>query len=164
MLAADCITDCPGGRRRRRQDHGGASARREPRGEPALLERMISNLLENGIRHNERGGWLDVSTETTNGDVRLAVRNGGELLDPALVAELAEPFKRAHRHREGFGLGLSIVRSVALAHGGDVALSAPPDGGLLAVVTLPQHRRPRFYGELTTSELQPSQHTTSTSR
>ena len=76
-LAADCITDL---RARAEEAHVVVRDELEPawtRGEPALLERMIANLLDNGIRHNEPGGWLRVSTQSEGGRVRLTVANGG---------------------------------------------------------------------------------------
>ena len=82
-LAADCITDL-----RARARGGPGRGPRRPRagldpGEPALLERMIANLIDNGIRHNEPGGWLRVSTRSEGGQVRLTVANGGAVIDPA---------------------------------------------------------------------------------
>ena len=107
------------------------------RGEPRLLERMIANLLDNGIRHNEAGGWLDVSTRTEGGTVRVVVANGGAQIDPADALTLGEPFRRLGRSVDGFGLGLSIVRSVAGVHGGSTEITAPEAGGLSVRVEVP---------------------------
>ena len=77
----------------------------------------------------------------------LEVANGGEPIDPEQAATLAEPFRRLYRSVDGFGLGLSIVRSVAEAHGGSMRLTAPDDGGLRVLVTLPGPRsEPRVAG------------------
>jgi signal transduction histidine kinase len=136
-LAADCITDLM----RRTQDAGVRVVDDlEPawvRGEPGLLERMIANLLDNGIRHNEPGGFLEVSTRTEGKAVRLVIRNGGARIDPQVAQTLTEPFRRLDRSYGGFGLGLSIVRSVAEVHGGTVELVAPDRGGLEVWVRLP---------------------------
>ena len=70
----------------------------------------------------------------------LEVANGGERIDPEQAATLAEPFRRLYRSVDGFGLGLSIVRSVAEAHGGSMRLTAPDGGGLRVLVTLPESR------------------------
>lgn len=71
----------------------------------------------------------------------LEVANTGPVVDPAALPLLFEPFRRAQARRhapgEGAGLGLSIVASVARAHGGDVGATANPGGGLTARVTLP---------------------------
>jgi len=110
--------------------------------DPGLLERLIANLLDNGIHHNEPGGVLSVRTEVHERGLRLVVANGGSRIDPADVQELTEPFRRLKRSGSGsgFGLGLSIVRSVAEAHGGTLTLSAPSSGGLVAQVDLPPPR------------------------
>jgi signal transduction histidine kinase len=97
----------------------------------------VANLLDNGIRHNVAGGWLSVSTDTLGDEVRLRVVNGGARIDPDEVAALAEPFRRLDRSVAGFGLGLSIVRSIVVAHHGSATLRAPEDGGLAVSVTLP---------------------------
>jgi two-component system sensor histidine kinase VanS len=68
----------------------------------------------------------------------LEVANGGEPIDPEQAQTLAEPFRRLDGSADGFGLGLSVVRSVAEAHGGAMTLTAPPSGGLHVVVTLPK--------------------------
>ena len=106
-------------------------------GDSALLERMIANLVENGIRHNICGGELSVTTSSSNGTVEVLVCNGGAVIDPSDVQALTEPFRRLSRTAGGFGLGLSIVRSVAEIHGGTVELTAPADGGLRVRVRLP---------------------------
>jgi len=136
-LAADCITDL-----RARAEEAHVTVRDElspawTRGEPALLERMIANLIDNGIRHNEPGGWLHVSTLSEGGRVRVTVANGGPTIDPAAAATLTEPFRRLDRGTGGFGLGLSIVRSVVDAHGGAIEIEAPPTGGLEVRIELP---------------------------
>ena len=136
-LAGDCVTDL-----RARAEEAQVSVRDElepawTRGEPGLLERMIANLLDNGIRHNEAGGFLEIATSTDGGTVSLAVSNGGGVIAPTDAESLTEPFRRLDRERGGFGLGLSIVRSVAEAHAGSVGVTAPPDGGLRVRVELP---------------------------
>jgi signal transduction histidine kinase len=108
------------------------------RGEPRLLERLTENLVENGIRYNEPGGFVRVSTGTEDGAARLRVVNSGP---PVRHPErLLEPFERGGRARDdrGAGLGLSIVRAVAEAHGGQVALTPRPEGGLTVDVLLPR--------------------------
>jgi signal transduction histidine kinase len=110
------------------------------RGDRRLLERLVANLVENAVGHNRPGGRVSVSTSTRNGHSVVEVVNDGDALDPATLPTLLEPFQRIDRgaRSDGAGLGLSIVRSVAHAHGGSVALAACPDGGLRATVTLPR--------------------------
>ncbi len=148
-LAAGCITDL-----RRSAEAAGVviSAQLEPavaHGDPTLLERLLANLVENGIRHNLPGGELQVSTDTVGGIAEVVVRNGGTVIDPDQVQTLTEPFRRLNRRSHGFGLGLSIVSSVVAAHRGALELTAPPDGGLQVRVRIPAEpaaaatRRPR---------------------
>jgi signal transduction histidine kinase len=113
-------------------------------GDPALLERLIGNLVENGIRHNlPTGGWLEVRTCMKEGHALLDVSNSGRILDPEVVPRLREPFRREGADRTssgtgagGFGLGLSIVQAVVAAHDGQLETTAPPDGGLHVIARL----------------------------
>jgi signal transduction histidine kinase len=107
-------------------------------GERRLLERLAGNLIENGVRYNAPGGFVSVSTSSCREGVALDVVNSGPVIDPTVAARLVEPFERGGRTgRGGAGLGLSIVRSVAEAHGGRLALTPRAEGGLAVRVTLP---------------------------
>jgi signal transduction histidine kinase len=110
------------------------------RGDRRLLERLVANLIENAVRHNHPGGSVSVTTGTRDRHSFVDVVNDGDVLDPATLPRLLEPFQRIDRgaRGDGAGLGLSIVRSVAQAHGGSVSLAACPGGGLRAMVTLPR--------------------------
>jgi len=109
------------------------------RGDRRLLERLVANLVENAVRHNVDGGTVEVRTATAAGRSTVEVRNDGPAVPPDAVASLLEPFQRLDRGApgDGVGLGLSIVRSVAEAHGGSVELRARPSGGLVARASLP---------------------------
>ena len=116
-------------------------------GDPRLIERLIANLVQNAVRHNVPGGWLEVTTGTRQRRPFLAVANAGPVIDPAEVERLFQPFERLGSartsHGAGHGLGLSIVRAVAGAHSADVAVRAQPEGGLLVEVVfapLPDRR------------------------
>ncbi|MGQ0837910.1 sensor histidine kinase [Actinokineospora sp.] len=112
-------------------------------GDAALLERVAGNLLENAVRHNVDGGWLDVRTQCGPQWTTLVVGSSGHPIDPDRVPELFEPFRRGGVDRTahtGTGLGLSIVRAVVLAHGGRVSAEPVPGGGLTVTVHLPVAR------------------------
>ena len=119
-------------------------------GDRVLLERLASNLIDNAVRHNVTGGWVLASTRTDAGIAELTVANGGERIPPDQVTGLFEPFRRLcgrTSNRPGSGLGLSIVASVAKAHGGHAEARARPDGGLDVQIRLPaaaheNHRGP----------------------
>jgi signal transduction histidine kinase len=111
------------------------------RGERRLLERLAENLVENGVNYNTPDGFVAVETRPCeSGSALLRVVNSGPRIDPERAAQLLEPFERSGRAREdrGAGLGLSIVKAVAEAHGGRVALTPRPEGGLAVDVTLPR--------------------------
>ena len=109
-------------------------------GDPALLERVMGNLVENAVRHNVDAGWLHLSSSTCADGVRMQVSSSGPEVDPASVAALFEPFRRggtARTAHRGSGLGLAIVHAVVTAHEGSVQADAVPGGGLSVTVTLP---------------------------
>ena len=109
-------------------------------GDRVLLERLVSNLIDNAIRHNVSGGQVLASTRQRAGHVELTVINDGEPIPADQVTGLFEPFRRLSGRtggQAGTGLGLCIVASVAKAHGGQAEARARPTGGLEVRVTLP---------------------------
>lgn len=111
-------------------------------GDRLLLQQLVTNLVQNAIRHNLNGGWLSVSVDrdVESDTVRLEVRNGGAVVTGDLE-RLFEPFRQGGSGGEdGAGLGLAIVRAVVLAHGGSVEAGARTNGGLDVVVRLPSRR------------------------
>jgi signal transduction histidine kinase len=114
----------------------------EVAGSATLLARMIENVIENAVRHNQPGGSIQLRLRRL-GDhrARLMIDNSGPMLDQEAVAQLAQPFKRLRQDRtgsqNGHGLGLSIVAAVAAAHAGSLELQARADGGLRVQITLP---------------------------
>ena len=109
-------------------------------GDAALLERLVANLLENAVRYNRPGGFVDVSTREGVADAELRVENSGPPVDREAAARLAEPFERLQREADarGAGLGLSIVRAVSEAHGGSLLIEPRAEGGLVVTVRLPR--------------------------
>jgi signal transduction histidine kinase len=112
-------------------------------GDPWLAERLITNLVDNAMRHNVPNGWLEVVTAVEHGRSALTVTNTGDVIPEDAVERLFQPFQRLGTGRttkaEGLGLGLSIVEAIASAHGGTVQARPQPDGGLSIKVVLPVH-------------------------
>ncbi len=110
-------------------------------GDPLFLERCLVNLLENAIKYNVRDGEVWVRLREEEAGVSVTVENTGPLVPPYEVDDLFEPFRRLGgdrvRSARGAGLGLSIVRAIAVAHGGEVEALARPEGGLTVTVRLP---------------------------
>jgi signal transduction histidine kinase len=112
----------------------------ETTGDPYLLERMIGNLVDNAVRHNEPGGWIRLRTGAQDGSVFLQIANSGPHVPDEAVPTLFEPFRRIEGRtatRDGVGLGLSIVKSIVAAHGATVVARSQPEGGLDVRVALP---------------------------
>ncbi|MGW4032685.1 sensor histidine kinase [Streptomyces sp. NPDC004838] len=104
-------------------------------GDPLLLRHLVSNLIDNALRYNRPRGHVAVTLEGRT----LTVANTGRPVDPDRIDDLFEPFRRLGRDRvgTGHGLGLSIVRSIAEAHGATAQAQPGPDGGLTVTVRFP---------------------------
>ncbi|MEU9713931.1 HAMP domain-containing sensor histidine kinase [Streptomyces sp. NPDC047976] len=120
------------------------------RGSAALLSRLVENVVDNAVVHNQEGGWIRVSAGREDGRARLVVETGGRVLDQGRVDRLTRPFERLGADRtgseDGSGLGLSVVAAIAEAHGGRLALLARPEGGLCVTVVLPAAAGPEGSG------------------
>ena len=107
-------------------------------GDPALIARLIANLIDNAIDHNVDGGNVEISTRTLDGRAVLTIGNTGPLIPAGETERLFEPFQRmygARTHNDGHhGLGLSIVRAIAVAHDADLTATPRPTGGLTVTV------------------------------
>jgi signal transduction histidine kinase len=132
-------------------------------GNGVLLERIALNLVQNAVRYNvpaedpqrdataprdgteardgREGGWVEVTTEVRHGQAVLVVTNTGPVVPAYEIDNIFEPFRRLRTERtgsdKGVGLGLSIARSVARAHGGHISAQPREGGGLVMRVTLP---------------------------
>jgi len=106
-------------------------------GDPSL----VANLVDNALRHNVAGGRAEISTRLAAGRAVVSVSNTGTVISPGEVDRLFQPFQRLGgeriRHSGGHGLGLSIVRAIAGAHGAALAAHARPGGGLDVEVSFP---------------------------
>lgn len=118
-------------------------------GDRLLLGHLVRNLLANAVRHNRPGGRIELTTSaapsasSASSEGILTVSNTGPVIPPGDVARLLEPFRRRAERRhtagEGAGLGLSIVASIARAHGAELVAEAnpAPEGGLTIRVRFP---------------------------
>ena len=117
-------------------------------GDPAMVERLVANLVENAVRYNEPHGWVTAWTGVRDGEPTLEVTNAGPVVKPDQVDELVKPFSRldgngsvAGRNadaRQGLGLGLSIVQAIADAHGARLTTAPRAEGGLKVAVSFPR--------------------------
>jgi len=111
-------------------------------GDDRLVEHLAVNLLDNAIRYNVPAGFITLATGTADGRSFLRVLNSGPHIAAEQVTRLQRPFERLGPDRTdtqgGSGLGLSIVTSIARAHGADLSLEPRTDGGLAVTVTFDQ--------------------------
>jgi signal transduction histidine kinase len=110
-------------------------------GDPRLAERLIANLVDNALRHNAPGGYVEVVTGTRDSHAVLSVTNTGPMVPASAVDRILQPFQRLGTdrtgHGDGLGLGLSIVQAIAQAHGATLTIRPQPSGGLQAEVSFP---------------------------
>lgn len=110
-------------------------------GSETLLARMVENVVENAVLHNQPAGFINLACAVDQDVARAVVESAGAVLDERTVAQLAQPFQRMGadrtRSKPGFGLGLSIVAAVAAAHDGTLELHARPEGGLEVYMAFP---------------------------
>jgi len=110
--------------------------------DPTRIQQVIWNLLNNAVKFTPRGGKVEVSARRTASHVQISVTDSGEGIDPRFLPHIFEPFRQAEspqtRVHGGLGLGLSIVRYIAEAHGGTVSAESEGRGkGSTFTVTLP---------------------------
>jgi len=111
-------------------------------GDLQLAERMVWNLVDNAAKHNVAGGWISVSTGTSDGFAYLRISNSGPIISDEQVSVLCEPFQRLSGRSEegpdGVGLGMSIARAVSAAHGATMQVANPATGGLEVQIRVPR--------------------------
>ena len=103
------------------------------RGDPRLVERLVRNLVDNALRYNRPAGRVRIAAGTRAGCAVLAVSNTGPAISAADIDRLFRPFERLHLNRhgrtDGIGLGLSIVKAIADAHGARISATPSPREG-----------------------------------
>jgi signal transduction histidine kinase len=107
-------------------------------GDPRLIESLVTNVIDNAIRHNHPHGHVEITTQTDDTQVTLTVTNSGPVIPGDQIQRLFHPFQRLapdrNSRRDGHGLGLAIVDAVSRAHHAILTTSARPEGGLSITV------------------------------
>ena len=109
-------------------------------GHPVLLASALRNLIANALKFTEPGQTVRITVATSQNVSRIVVEDGGTGVAPEHRESIFQPFYRspeARASKEGFGLGLPILRRVARAHGGEVVVSSSMLGGARFELTLP---------------------------
>jgi signal transduction histidine kinase len=112
-------------------------------GDRVLVERMIANLVENAVRHNEPNGWIGIRTTQRGDSAVFEIANSGPSIPAEQVPTLFEPFARAKQRlnpADGVGLGLSIASAIADAHNATISAQPRAGGGLELSITIPTDR------------------------
>jgi signal transduction histidine kinase len=110
-------------------------------GDPVLIRQLVTNLIDNAVRHNIPGGDVQVATTTSRAGAVLSVVSSGQVIPATEVDRLFQPFQRLGprpaRRDGGHGLGLAIVRAIATAHGATITAQPRPGGGLAIDIAFP---------------------------
>jgi len=104
------------------------------------LKQALNNLLENAVKYGADDRPITCRVSTTKGRLFISVHNEGEPIDPDLIPVLFQPFRRtleAERSgKDGWGLGLVLVQSIAEAHGGSVGVESAPSQGTVFTIDI----------------------------
>jgi two-component system sensor histidine kinase BaeS len=110
--------------------------------DPGRMTQVLTNILDNALRHTPEGGRILLSAKDTNDQVELAIEDSGPGLKAEDIDRIFDRFYRtdSSRQREdgGSGLGLAIARSIVQAHGGQLSAESEEGKGLKVIVRLPQ--------------------------
>lgn len=110
-------------------------------GSPELLRRAIENVIRNAVRYTAEATAVEVALKRDGNQAIISVRDFGQGVPPASLAQLFEPFYRVAEARDrqtgGIGLGLAITKSAIQLHGGTISAANADGGGLIVVITLP---------------------------
>jgi heavy metal sensor kinase len=109
-------------------------------GDHRMIQRMLSNLLDNAIKYTASRGAVSVSVSEDERDVVITVKDTGVGISPSDLPRIFERFYRCDQSRSepGIGLGLSLARAIARAHGGDITVMSTPNQGSTFMITLPR--------------------------
>lgn len=109
--------------------------------DPTRIQQVIGNLISNSIKYSPKGGPVEVTVVGTDSQARISVSDRGIGIAPEELEDIFVPFRRSKLSREsipGTGLGLSVVRRIARAHGGEVGVKSTPGAGSTFLVELPR--------------------------
>ncbi|HHY28183.1 MAG TPA: HAMP domain-containing histidine kinase, partial [Desulfitobacterium dehalogenans] len=108
-------------------------------GDAALLESLLINLIDNGIKACEKGGHIIVSAVTEEGRKVITVKDNGKGMTPEILTQITEPFYRGEKSRSrsdgGAGLGLAICKQIVLSHHAEMSFNSRPGEGTTAKIT-----------------------------
>jgi len=109
-------------------------------GDTSMIQRMLSNLLDNAIKYTPSGGTVNITVIESNAQVVVAFKDTGVGISQADLPRIFERFYRCDQSRSqaGIGLGLSLARAIARAHGGDITVISTPNQGSIFTATLPK--------------------------
>lgn len=109
-------------------------------GDTPMIQRMLSNLLDNAIKYTPSGGIVNIAVTESKTRVVVALKDTGIGISQADLPRIFERFYRCDQSRSqaGIGLGLSLARAIARAHGGDITVISTPNQGSTFTVTLPK--------------------------
>jgi len=110
------------------------------RADPAALDELVSNLVDNAVRYTPPGGSVTVEVNTTADEAAIVVRDTGPGISPEDLEHIFEPFYRGQAQKSipGTGLGLPIAKRIAEAHGGRIEVQTALGKGAAFMVLLPR--------------------------
>lgn len=104
-----------------------------------MINRIVTNLLDNAIKYTDPGGSISVKVSDTDETVVVRIMDTGTGIQAQHLSRIFDPFYRVHTDSEGSGLGLSIVKTMVEAHGGNIWVESIPGKGSSFIFTLPKH-------------------------
>jgi signal transduction histidine kinase len=103
------------------------------------IQRLVANLLENAIKYTPSGGAIKISSFIVDSTIRMIIEDTGFGIPESELPKIFDRFYRSDRSRTepGIGLGLSLAKAIANAHGGDITAKSVINQGSSFIVTLP---------------------------
>ena len=110
--------------------------------DPVRIKQAVANLIDNAVKYTPRGGTVDVEIYRQNQDAVISVRDTGVGIPLSETQHIWDRLYRSDRSRSkpGQGLGLSLVKAIAVAHGGDVRVQSEPGKGAQFILSVPLDR------------------------